>query len=327
MTARCGERTPEGSKMSDSYIQWHDDLEQTHRRYLIDKLFIGRLCRGVDAEHCIQINQPSVSRDHAVIQATQFGIELTDLSTNGTWLNGVRMASGSSRGLSHGDVIEIGQVRLELVCEDDAPPRPEASWGDEQTTISPSIVWVTSLVADVRGFSAMCQSTDSDAAYNMMNEVFSRFSEIVTTFKGTVKDFAGDAVFAFWEHAGGMSAAQALLACRAAVEQYRQVNDIHATLGRTAAAVQGLRLGWGLTTGPATLSHYGVRHTDLALVGDAINLAFRLSAIADKEVESAIVLCRNTAELVRAEIDLIDLGDIRTKGRTGLERVYGIARI
>jgi len=311
--------------MSGSYIEWRDDLEQTHRRDLVDKLFIGRLCRGVDAEHCIQINQPSVSRDHAVIQTTQFGIELTDLSTNGTWLNGVRMASGSARVLAHGDVIEIGQVRLELVCEDDWAPRPAGSWGDEQTTISPSIVWVTSVVADVRGFSAMCQSNDSGAAYNLMNEVFSRFSEIVTRFKGTVKDFAGDAVFAFWEHAGGMSVAPAVLACRAAMAQYRRVNDIHVTLGRTAAAAQGLRLGWGVTTGPATLSHYGVRHTDLALVGDAVNLAFRLSAIAHKEVDAAIVMCRHTAELVRAEIDLSDLGRIRTKGRTGLEQVYGIA--
>ena len=117
--------------MADSYIQWLDELEQSHRRDLVDKLFIGRLCRGVDAEHCIRIDKPSVSRDHAVIQTTQFGIELTDLSTNGTWLNGVRMASGSSRGLVEGDVIEIGQVKLELVCEDDCIPRPVGGWSDE----------------------------------------------------------------------------------------------------------------------------------------------------------------------------------------------------
>ena len=324
MTARCGEPIPGGSKMAGSYIQWRDEQEQTHRRDLIDKLFIGRMCRGVDAEHCILIDKPAVSRDHAVIQTTQFGIELTDLSTNGTWLNGVRMASGSSRVLVEGDVIEIGKVSLELVCADDCSPRPVSSWGGEQTAISPSFVWVTSLVADVRGFSALCQSNDSDAAYNLMNAVFSRFSEIVTTSRGTVKDFAGDAVFAFWEHTGGMSAIPAVLACRAAMEQYRQVNDIHATLGRDANAFQGLRLGWGVTTGPATLSHYGVRHTDLALVGDAVNLAFRLSAIAHKEVDAAIVVCRHTADLVRAEIDLSDLGRIRTKGRTGLEQVYGI---
>ena len=81
---------------------------------------------------------------------------------------------------------------------------------------------------------------------------------------------------------------------------------------------------WGLTTGSATLSHYGVRHTDLALVGDSINLAFRLSTIANNEVKSAIVLCRHTAELVRDEFALADLGRVRTKGRSGLERVYGI---
>lgn len=311
--------------MAGSYIQWRDENEQTHRRDLVDKLFIGRLCRGVDADHCVHIDKPSVSRDHAVIQTTRFGIELTDLSTNGTWLNGVRMASGSSRVLVEGDVIEIGKIKLELVCDEDCIPRQGEGWADEQTTISPSIVWVTSLVADVRGFSTMCQDNDSDTAYNLMHEVFRRFSAIVTSFKGTVKDFAGDAVFAFWEHTGGMSAAQAVLACRAAMEQYRQVNDIHATMGRMTAEFQGLRLGWGVTTGPATLSHYGVRHTDLALVGDVVNLAFRLSAIAHKEVDAAIVVCRHTAELVRSEINLSDLGKIRTKGRTGLEQVFGVS--
>jgi adenylate cyclase len=310
--------------MAGSYIRWYDESEQTHRRNLVDKLFIGRLCKGVDAKHCIQIDKPSVSRDHAVIQTTPFGIEMTDRSTNGTWLNGVRMASGSSRVLVEGDVIEIGQVKLELVCEDDCIARSENGRKDEQTTISPSIVWVTSLVADVRGFSAMCQDNDSDAAYNMMHEVFSRFSDIITNFKGTVKDFAGDAVFAFWEHTGGMSADQALLACQAAIEQYRQVDRIHSIPDQPSANSHGLRLGWGVTTGPATLSHYGVRHTDLALVGDVINLAFRLSAIARKEVDAAIVMCRRTADLVRAEIELNDLGHIRTKGRSGLERIFGI---
>ena len=309
--------------MSDSYIQWQDEFQQTQRRDLTDKLFFGRVCRGVDDAHCIRINQPAVSRDHAVIQWTQVGFELTDLSTNGTWLNGVRMAAGSSRVLTHGDIIEIGPARFELICPAKAAKRPADEW-NEQTSVIPSTVWVTNLVADVRGFSTLCQSYDSDAAYSLMNAVFGRFSEIVTNYKGTVKDFAGDAVFAFWEHTEGVAAIQAVMACRAAVAQSRQVNDIHATLGRNAATFKDLRLGWGLTTGSATLSHYGVRHTDLALVGDSINLAFRLSTIANNEVKSAIVLCRHTAELVRDEFALADLGRVRTKGRSGLERVYGI---
>jgi adenylate cyclase len=309
--------------MAGTYIEWQDELQKVQRRYLVDKVFVGRLCRGIDADHCIQIGHPSVSREHAVIQSTQFGIELTDRSTNGTWLNGVRMAPGSSRVLAHGDTIEIGQVRLELFSEPEDTARSAGGWGEE-TSISPSIVWVTSLVADVRGFSAMCQTLDSAMAYNLMNEVFKRFSDIVAAFKGTVKDFAGDAVFAFWEHPGGMSAEPALLACRAASAQSRQVDEMRATLGGKEPTFKSLRLGWGVTTGLATLSHYDVRQGELALVGDAVNLAFRLSAIAGTEVDAGIVVCRHTADLVRTAIELRDLGCTRTKGRAGMEQIYGI---
>ena len=309
--------------MPGAYVHWCDEQEECHRRDLVDKLFIGRLCRGVDADKCIQIKRPTVSRDHAVIQSTSLGIEITDLSTNGTWLNGVRMTQGSSRFLADGDFIEIGQVRLEIRITPGDTPKKEDRW-DIQTTIRPAEVRVTSLVADVRGFSGICQASDSQAAYAMMQELFSRFSDIVTSFGGTIKDFAGDAIFAFWEHPEELSCPQALRACRAAIAQSHQVQDVNATLGREIAAMGDLRLGWGLTTGRATLSHYGVRHADLALVGDAVNLAFRLSAVAAKEVDAGIVLCRQTAELVRSQIGLRNLGRVMIKGRRGLEEIYGI---
>lgn len=309
--------------MPSAYGQWCDEQEQCHRRDLVDRLFIGRLCRGVDADRCVQISRPTVSRDHAVIQSTSLGIEITDLSTNGTWLKGVRMTQGASRFLADGDFIEIGQVRLEIRISPDDTPKKEESW-DIQTTIRPSEVRVTCLVADVRGFSGICQSSDSQAACAMMQELFSRFSNIVTSFSGTIKDFAGDAVFAFWEHPGDLSGPQALMACRAAIAQSRQIQEVNATLGHEIAAMGNLRLGWGLSTGRATLSHYGVRHADLALVGDAVNLAFRLSAMAAKEVDAGIILCRQTAELVRPQLDLMPLGRVTIKGRSGLEEIFGI---
>ena len=310
--------------MPGTYIHWCDNQGQSHRRDLVDKIFIGRLCRGVDPEKCIRIDRPTVSRDHAVIQATGQGVEITDQSTNGTWINGVRMAPGSSRCLNHGDSVEIGRVPLGIHIDSGGGCRTDDSW-DVQTSICPSMVWVTSLVADVRGFSTICQNSDSRAAYDMMQEVFGRFSDVITSYSGTVKDFAGDAVFAFWEHTDGVSSEQALMACRAAIAQSRQIQDVNATLGRQVAEMGTLRLGWGLTTGTATLSHYGVRHADLALVGDTVNLAFRLSAIAAKEVEANIVICHRTADLVGSEIDLLGLGRMKIKGRSGLEALYGIS--
>lgn len=43
-----------------------------------------------------------------------------------------------------------------------------------------------------------------------------------------------------------------------------------------------------------TMSHYGCRVTDLTLVGDSMNSAFRLSGIANKKLASEIVVCPNS---------------------------------
>lgn len=311
--------------MTPPYIEWQNEKGDVERRILHDKIFLGRFCRGVGEDKCIRINHPTVSRDHAVIQTSSLGIELTDASINGTWINGVRMAPGSTRFLNDGDTIELGTVTLTLFNETARPSTSENDW-EEKTIVRPAAVWVTSLVADVRGFSAMCQSFDSDVAYGLMKEVFTRFTDVITAHRGTVKDYAGDAVFAFWEHAHGDASEQALMACRAALAQQTQVGEIRNMMDQRHTEYGSLCLGWGITTGPAVLSSYGSQPAALALVGDCINLAFRFSATANKEVDSDILIDRYTASLVETEMPLHDLGHIPTKGREGLEQIYGITR-
>ncbi len=72
--------------MTPPYIEWQNEKGDVDRRILHDKIFLGRICRGVSEEKFIRINHPTVSRDHAVIQINSIGIELTDASTNGTWI-------------------------------------------------------------------------------------------------------------------------------------------------------------------------------------------------------------------------------------------------
>ena len=72
------------------------------------------------------------------------------------------------------------------------------------------------------------------------------------------------------------------------------------------------------------MSNYGASPATLAVVGDSVNLAFRLSATANKEIDSSILVDQQTAELVGTELELQDLGRIRTKGRSGLEQIYGL---
>ncbi len=258
-----------------------------------------------------------------MVRLTRYGVEITDMSKNGTWINGVRMTPGDSRLLEDGDLISIGGTTARLSC-----PRLTSQSEEEDliesTAINPAAVCITSLVADVRGFTALSQKSDSAIVYAFIKLIFSRFSEIVNGHQGTVKDCVGDAIFAFWEHPLETSAEHALLACQAAICQLRSVPAIHRKLTDLGLEMQPLVMGWGVTTGQITLSHYGSRSADLALVGDCVNLAFRLSSMANKTLPEPIVMCEQTASLVTRKLPLIDLRNHKIRGRSGWEHLFGI---
>jgi class 3 adenylate cyclase len=266
-----------------------------------------------------------VSRDHAEITLTAGHLKITDTSSNGTWVNNVRMAAGSSKDLGDGDVIRIGTSLLQIgfseALSNDAPEIALT----EMTRIASLEEVVTSLVADLRGFSAYSQGHASSDVYGVVREVFERFSNIVEEFRGTVKDYAGDAILAFWEHQYEDSATQSLRACRAALEQCRIFSQILKDLSGRYADIDNLLMGWGITTGPIYLGHFGSRTADLALVGDSVNLASRLSGLANKDIPENILICSSTAAHVQNQLTTRDLGRFSIRGRQGREHVFALS--
>lgn len=307
--------------MSNSYLEWADENGQIRHLEVVDKIFIGRGCRGIEESKRIIVEGPRVSRDHAIISTTGLGLQITDMSKNGVWVNDVRMASGSSQGLKDGDVIGVGDAVICVRC-------PGLTLDDEdmeRTRSGPIEMIVTSLVADVRGFSALSQRENSSQVYALMKDIFGTFTTIVRDFKGTIKDYVGDAVYAFWDHGFELRKEQALLACRAALKQLQALDQMgSSTLSGRYPAPEGLPMGWGITTGKVTMAHYSSRAADLALVGDATNLAFRLSGMANKDLSSPIAMCSQTADLVQDTLSLVDLGFFAVRGRAGQEHLYGI---
>lgn len=150
---------PSESSNPGTSLHWQDDSGIVHRLTLTDKIFLGRTCRGIDPDKRIIIRNPTISRDHAVVSLARGKVEITDLSKNGTWVNDVRMAPGSSQRLADGDHISLGGVSIYL-SHPQATAAATDTWS-EQTAIQPAAVFVTSLVADVRGFTTFSQQTDS----------------------------------------------------------------------------------------------------------------------------------------------------------------------
>jgi adenylate cyclase len=310
--------------MPRPYFEWIDENQEKRRLEVVDKVFIGRVCMGVDQTKRIIVKHRLISRDHAVITLSGSQLQITDTSKNGTWVNTVRLTAGSSQYLADGDKIRLGETVIQVRCPD-LVTNDREDIDMDGTMVTPTSVIVTNLVADVRGFSSMAQTEDSSQVYALMKEIISTFSAIVYDYKGTIKDYVGDAVYAFWDHRFVPSKEQAVLACQAALKQAKTVNQIRAKLSGINPLVEYLRLGWGITTGKVTMSHYGSRGIDLALVGDCTNLAFRLSGTANKELPSEIVICSETADLVRdTQLVVFDLGCVSVRGRSGEEHVFGI---
>ena len=310
--------------MSNPYLEWVDENQQVRRLEIFDKIFIGRSCKGVDPQKRILVDNAQVSRDHAVISLRARSLKIKDMSKNGTWVNGIRLAAGASSDLVDEDVIIVGGVSFKIYAPSGDSGIPDRAVLTDGTMVTPTEVVVTNLVADVREFSTFSQAHASADVYALMKEIFDVFSNIVYNCKGTIKDYAGDAVYAFWDHHLQPARQQAVLACQAAIQQTQAIDEIRAKLSGKNIAAANLEMGWGITTGKVTLSHYGSRAADLALVGDCTNLAFRLSGIANKELAEKILICSQTARLVRDDLALRDLGSVPIKGRKGNVHVFAL---
>jgi adenylate cyclase len=310
--------------LSNPYLEWLDEKQKTCCIEIVDRVFIGRLCKGIDETRRIIVRHPMVSRDHAEIVFSDSRIKIKDISKNGTWVNGVRIAGGSSEYLVNGDIIRVGETSILVRYSGRLPSGQDDSRSALSTDVTPKEVTVTNLVADVRGFTGMSQTEKSYQVYALMKELFKRFSIIVSEHKGTIKDYVGDAIYAFWEHGVSPSGEQAVLACQNAMAQAEAVECIRDELRYMNPAAEHLKMGWGITTGPVTMSHYGSRASDLALVGDCTNLAFRLSGMANKELDKKIIICAGTAGLVRGSLEVKDLGEVSVRGRKGGLHVFGL---
>ncbi len=152
------------------------------------------------------------------------------MSKNGTWVNGIRLAAGASSDLADEDVISVGGISITVYAQSGDTVTQEGAILTEGTMVTPTEVVVTNVVADIREFSTFSQAHASADVYALMKEVFEAFSSIVVDFKGTIKDYAGDAVYAFWDHHVEPVRQQAVLACQAALQQDQLLNEIRSRL-------------------------------------------------------------------------------------------------
>jgi adenylate cyclase len=137
---------------------------------------------------------------------------------------------------------------------------------------------VSVLFADIRNFSAYCESRPPDESMAVLHAFFSAASRIVETEGGVIESFQGDAIMAVWHAAdgsGATSGSHAHRALRAAVQLQAATQGL--LPDPAPAGLEPLALGIGVESGPAMSGSLGVasRRTHMVM-GRTVTIASRL---------------------------------------------------
>ncbi|MDP9342763.1 MAG: adenylate/guanylate cyclase domain-containing protein [Actinomycetota bacterium] len=188
-----------------------------------------------------------------------------------------------------------------------SPDVAEAMLADAgHTALGGSIVEVTVLFADLRGFTSYAELGSPDQVVAMLNRYFADVVPLILEQDGTVDKFVGDSMMALWG-APNRQPDHALRGARAALAM------------QTAMALVVARnpdfpcFRIGLNTGPALVGNIGSDQVrNFTAIGDTVNVAARLQETAQP---GEVVIGPGTCESIRHRAIVSPLGPVRVRGK------------
>lgn len=261
------------------------------------RLVIGRDLSDVPGHQQLVIDDEAVSRRHAELRVERTTGEafLLDTSTNGTILDGARIERAVLVPVHAGDVARIGNVEIEFHVTSATvdPSGPQLTVRRQLT--APMLV----AVGDVVGYTSIAETTDSAVLSDELDAVYSEFRALLRLYGGTLGNVVGDAFFAVWDIDGETEPGDRVL-------QFVDAAEI--VVGPTR-----FNLGWGVSAGRVSTSVLAGLIT--TVVGDAVNVGFRLSGIAGRNGQPNVLLTREAVATCSAAVDLTEPFELAVKGR------------
>lgn len=177
---------------------------------------------------------------------------------------------------------------------------------------------LTVMFCDMRGFTAMSESMEPLQLQTLLNEVFSRLTQIIRAHRGTIDKYMGDCVMAFWG-APVKTPDHAQLAVAAALEMAAAVATLNEE--HRARGLPEIGVGIGLNTGFMCVGDMGsdIRRS-YTVIGDAVNLGSRLEGLS-KHYGVTVV----ASETTRAQAPGFiwrELDRVRVKGKATAVVIY-----
>jgi adenylate cyclase len=178
---------------------------------------------------------------------------------------------------------------------------------------------VTVMFADIRGFTQFSEHTEPARVVEVLNEYFTRVTDVIQDHGGMIDKYIGDAVMAIFG-APISKGDDAIHAVRSAM----QIQELLAEMNRDAGdrGWPELAVGIGINTGMVTAGNIGSpRRLEYTVVGDAVNIASRLM---DDAAGGQILISHPTAEELGAEFKLTKLRARRVRGRSEPVQIFSV---
>lgn len=171
---------------------------------------------------------------------------------------------------------------------------------------------LTILFADIAGFTPIVESTAPDVVLQALGEYLEAMNVEIATTEGTVCQYLGDEIMAFWgapEHQHD----HALRACRGALRMRAKVHELIAAAPEKG--LPALRTRFGINSGDVMVGNIGApQRFNYGILGDPVNTAARLQGL-NKVFGTEMIVGPRTAELVGDALVLRPLDWVRVKGK------------
>jgi len=178
---------------------------------------------------------------------------------------------------------------------------------------------VTVLFCDIRGFTSMSETMQPEKVVEILNEYFSRVTDVIFDHGGTLDKYIGDAAMAIFgaPFSKGNDAANAVQAAIAIQSMIQELNRDAADRGHPE-----LKIGVGINTGVVTAGNIGSsKRLDYTVIGDSVNLASRMCGQA---AAGQILVTESTFNEVSAQFALLPLPPVMVKGKSQPISIFSV---
>jgi len=183
--------------------------------------------------------------------------------------------------------------------------------------MEPKDLTTTILFTDIKGFSAFAERMAPREVNRILNQYFSRMTDIIFEYGGTLDKYLGDGLMAIF----GAPIEKADDAERAIQAAKRIRDEIKIMFSEGGIDVK-FDMRFGINTGRVVAGQLGSsKRMDYTVIGDAVNTASRLQAIA---MPNKIYIGEETYNLVKDKIKANKLGSKKLKGKRKEIIVYEV---